>query len=174
MLYYDIPEVSNMNHANFDKDYNNRELSNTHKQLLLKNRTFLFINTILTLALIATATYTFLLRKKRREDMREKLLFIEKLKSESLQRINSLSKELSVINSNESKLKELLDRKLEVIRKLIDIYYRYGSSPNAFLANFKSVIKIDKLDVVVFNDLAEIVNAKYKGVINNLKKIIPI
>lgn len=165
-----IYEARKMDLYDIEKKYDNQKLINANQQLLLTSRTRLFI---IVMVLVTTFAYTLHLKRKRRVEVEEKLLFIEKLKNDSLQRINSLTKELSFKCSNESKLNEFLDRKLDVMRQLLDISYRHGSSSNTFLKKFNSIMRIDKLDEGALIDFVEIVNVKYNGVIDNLKNDYP-
>ncbi|MBP1631305.1 MAG: TPR-repeat-containing protein [Bacteroidetes bacterium] len=168
-----ILSARKMDLYDIEKKYDNQRLININQKLELKARTTFFIIVLIILSLVISIISAIYIIKKGKEEIEEKLLFIEQLKSESLTSVNSFLSKLSQRDIAEIQLKELLDRRLVIIRKLIDISYRYESSPKSFMAGFNTIMKINKLDEGALNDLPEIVNAKYNGAVDQIKKEYP-
>jgi len=168
-----ILSARKMDLFDIEKKYDNQRLININQKMELNARTTFFIIVLIILILLMSIAFAVYIIKRKKEEIEENLLFIEQLKSESLTSVNSFMSKLSKRDMEEIQLKELLDRRLITIRKLIDISYRYESSPKSFMAGFKAIMKINKLDEGALNDLTEIVNAKYNGAIDQIKNEYP-
>jgi len=165
-----IDESRRMDLFKIEKRYNNQRLENINQRLEYRTRVNHYIIILISLvAIIITIGFCVAIDRKHR-DINEKISFIEQLKTESALYNNTLLEKLDKQNMVEIHLKEALEKRIQTIRELIDLSYRYGGVPDAFVKHFNKTLNINRLSEGALDDLSEVVNAKYDGVIDYLQE----
>ncbi len=165
-----INSARKMDIYDVEKRYDYQKLVIKNQDLQIKNQSRLLVIILVSIFFAGLLFVELLIIKRKQKELEEIRFFLEQLKSSSLMRANTLNCEISTTISNEEKLKKFLDRKLHTIRQLIDLSYRYESTPKAFIKHFKSIIRTDNLDEGVLNDLVDIVNVQHNRIIDHLAK----
>ena len=165
-----IDESRRMDLFKIEKRYNNQRLENINQRLEYSTQVNHYIIILISLvAIIITIGFCVAIDRKHR-DINEKISFIEQLKTESALYNNTLLEKLDKQNMVEIQLKEALEKRIQTIRELIDVSYRYGGVPDAFVKHFNKTLNINRLSEGALDDLSEVVNAKYDGVIDYLQE----
>ncbi|MFA5278138.1 MAG: hypothetical protein WC377_06640, partial [Bacteroidales bacterium] len=150
--------------------YNNQRLENINQRLEYRSKINHYLIVLISLiAIIVTIVFCIVIDRKH-QDINDKISFIEQLKTESAVYSNTLLEKLDKQNMVEIQLKEALEKRIQTIRELIDLSYRYGGLPDAFVKQFNKTMNINRLSEGALDDLSEVVNAKYDGVIDHLKE----
>jgi len=163
-----IDESRRMDLYEIEQRYNNQRLENINQRLEYRTRMNHYMIVLISLiAVIVTIIFCVIIDRKH-QDINEKISFIEQLKTESALYNNTLLEKLDKQNLVETQLKEVLEKRIQTIRELIDLSYRYGGVPDAFVKHFNKTMNINRLSEGALDDLSEVVNAKYDGVIDHL------
>ncbi|MFA7048678.1 MAG: hypothetical protein WC195_04395 [Bacteroidales bacterium] len=163
-----IDESRRMDLYEIEQRYNNQRLENINQRLEYRTRMNHYMIVLISLiAVIVTIVFCVIIDRKH-QDINEKISFIEQLKTESALYNNTLLEKLDKQNMVETQLKEVLEKRIQTIRELIDLSYRYGGVPDAFVKQFNKTMNINRLSEGALDDLSEVVNAKYDGVIDYL------
>jgi tetratricopeptide (TPR) repeat protein len=163
-----IDESRRMDLYEIEQRYNNQRLENINQRLEYRSRMNHYMIVLISLiAVIVTIIFCVIIDRKH-QDINEKISFIEQLKTESALYNNTLLEKLDKQNMVETQLKEVLEKRIQTIRELIDLSYRYGGVPDAFVKQFNKTMNINRLSEGALDDLSEVVNAKYDGVIDYL------
>jgi tetratricopeptide (TPR) repeat protein len=164
-----IDESRRMDLYEIEQRYNNQRLENINQRLEYRSRMNHYMIVLISLiAVIVTIIFCVIIDRKH-QDINEKISLIEQLKTESALYNNTLLEKLDKQNMVETQLKEVLEKRIQTIRELIDLSYRYGGVPDAFVKQFNKTMNINRLSEGALDDLSEVVNAKYDGVIDHLK-----
>lgn len=150
--------------------YNNQRLENINQRLEYRTRVNHYIIVLISLVAIMISIGFCVVIDRKHRDINEKIAFIEQLKTESALYSNTLLEKLDKQNMVEIQLKEALEKRIQTIRELIDLSYRYGGVPDAFVKHFNKTLNINRLSEGALDDLSEVVNAKYDGVIDYLQE----
>lgn len=136
----------------------------------------LVILVFLVVILILLALLVILHHKKRMKEKRlaieEYTGLIEALKEENEVSRNSLMEKLNGQDAKEKVLKQVLNKRLGIIRQLTDLSFKYGDgnkSRDIFCRKVKELMSVDILTHDVLADLLEIANLNYYGIIDFLK-----
>lgn len=151
-----------------EKRYDNQLWINQNKELKyqsLVNKSI--IGALIIGVLLLIAIYHIVINRKNRI-MQNAIAFAGQLDSEYTQSKNRLVGVLDGHKQNELKLRNMLEKRLDVIRQLMDITYRHSNNPNMFLKQFNQVMAYNSLDKGVLNDITSIVNIKYPGLIDHI------
>ncbi|MDD3972828.1 MAG: hypothetical protein PHC31_13080, partial [Clostridia bacterium] len=163
-----IDESRRIDLYEIEQRYNNQRLENINQRLEYRTRMNHYMIVLISLiAVIVTIVFCVIIDRKH-QDINEKISFIEQLKTESALYNNTLLEKLDKQNMVETQLKEVLEKRIQTIRELIDLSYRYGGVPDAFVKQFNKTMNINRLSEGALDDLSEVVNAKYDGVIDYL------
>ena len=164
-----IDESRRMDLYEIENRYNNQRLENINQRLEYRSKINHYLIMLISLiAVIVTIVFCVIIDRKH-QDINDKISFIEQLKTESALYNNTLLEKLDKQNMVEIQLKEALEKRIQTIRELIDLSYRYGGLPDAFVKQFNKTMNINRLSEGALDDLSEVVNAKYDGVIDYLK-----
>jgi tetratricopeptide (TPR) repeat protein len=165
-----IDESRRMDLYEIENRYNNQRLENINQRLEYRSKINHYLIVLISLiAIIVTIVFCIVIDRKH-QDINDKISFIEQLKTESAVYSNTLLEKLDKQNMVEIQLKEALEKRIQTIRELIDLSYRYGGLPDAFVKQFNKTMNINRLSEGALDDLSEVVNAKYDGVIDHLKE----
>ncbi len=150
--------------------YNNQRLENINQRLTYRTRINSFLIAVISLVAVIIIIIFLVIIDKKHNDINEKIAFIEQLKTETTLYNNTLLEKLDKQNMVETQLKEVLEKRIQTIRELIDLSYRYGGLPDTFIKQFNKTMNINRLSEGALDDLSEVVNAKYNGVVDYLVK----
>jgi tetratricopeptide (TPR) repeat protein len=150
--------------------YNNQRLENINQRLTYRTRMNSFLIAVISLVAVIIIIIFLVIIDRKHNDINEKIAFIEQLKTETTLYNNTLLEKLDKQNMVETQLKEVLEKRIHTIRELIDLSYRYGGLPDTFIKQFNKTMNINRLSEGALDDLSEVVNAKYNGVVDYLVK----
>lgn len=171
--------IEQENILKLEQMYRNEQLKNQSYQLDIKNnRKTIAIRTLFMTIFIIILTglliYHYLrkLLKQKQEQNVDYVSMIEALKEEQKQAKNAFLIALNEKNDRESKLKQALSRRLDIIKKLTELSYRYNNSnfDNIFCNKVKELMKVNTLTQDTLSDLIEVVNINYGGIVDYLKQ----
>ena len=165
-----IDESRRMDLYEIENRYNNQRLENINQRLEYRTRVNHYIIILISLVAIMISIVFCVVIDRKHRDINEKISFIEQLKTESALYNNTLLEKLDKQNMVEIQLKEALEKRIQTIRELIDVSYRYGGVPDAFVKHFNKTLNINRLSEGALDDLSDVVNAKYDGVIDYLQE----
>ncbi|NLA15202.1 MAG: hypothetical protein GX877_01530 [Bacteroidales bacterium] len=146
--------------------YNNQRLENINQRLRYRTRINNFLIAIISLVAVIVIIVFLVIIDRKHNDINEKIAFIEQLKTETSLYNNTLLEKLDKQSMVETQLKEALEKRIQTIRELIDLSYRYGGLPDTFVKNFNKTMNINRLSEGALDDLSDVVNAKYNGVVD--------
>lgn len=147
------------------------EIANFHKTLTVLVLVFVIVVLLLLAWLIVV--YHRRMVKEKNEAIKEYAALIEALREEHRTSQNSLMEKLNGQNMRESELKRALEKRLDIIKHLTDLSFRYGDSSRAnevFCRKVKELMNVNMLTQDVLADLLEIVNINYGGIVDFLRQ----
>lgn len=149
-----------------EKRYNNQRLENINQSLEYKTRINHFFIILISLVAVIILIISLIVIDRKRRDISETISFMEQLKTDTKIYSNTLLEKLDEKSRIEIQLKDALEKRIQTIRELMDISYRYGALPDTFVKQFNKTMNINRLSDGALDDLCEVVNAKYDGVID--------
>ena len=149
-----------------EKRYNNQRLENINQRLEYKTRINLYFIILISLVAVIILIISLIVIDRKRRDISETISFMEQLKTDTKIYSNTLLEKLDEKSRIEIQLKDALEKRIQTIRELMDISYRYGALPDTFVKQFNKTMNINRLSDGALDDLCEVVNAKYDGVID--------
>lgn len=147
------------------------EINNYHKTITLIVLIFFVIILILLTLLIHTRHRRIM--KEKTNTIQEYMALIEALKEKQQNSPNSLMEKLGENNTKEKALKTALGKRLDIIKYLTDLSFKYGDTPKTneiFCRKVKELMNVNTLTQNILTDLLEIVNLNYYGIISFLQK----
>lgn len=174
-----VKSVEQENVLKYERMYRNEQLKNQSYQLEIKNnkKTIAIGMLLITVVVIlfgGTLIYLYLrkLLKQKQEKNDDYVAMIEALKEEQEESKNTFLVALNEKNEREAKLKQALIKRLEIVKKLTELSYRYDNSDfdAIFCKKVKELMKVNVLTQDTLSDFVEIVNINYGGIIDFLKK----
>lgn len=152
-----------------EKQFDKHRVELKNKELKYQSDLRLLILIIGGLILVVLVVVIFIIISAYKRKVAQYSEFIDTMKNESIHSQNTLIEQLDRHNKTEQALKLVLENRLKTLQELIELSYRYGSSPNSQFKNkFNAILNTANLDAGALKDLKEIVNAKNFGLIDHL------
>lgn len=164
-----------------EERYQNQQLQHQNALLRMHNRmifsigALVFTIVVLTLTLILKRRHELIRRKT--EEIDRYLQFIDRLQEDHSNLKNQyerLSESLNGDSAEEANLLNALENRLSNMQKLLDMAYSGECKPQAFYKAFKEQATAMNRENGAFSDLQYVVNKRYNGVIDYLRKTHPI
>lgn len=174
-----VKSVEQENVLKLEQMYRNEQLKNQSYQLEIENnkKTIAIGMLLMTVGIIILSgllIYYYLrkLLKRKQEQNEDYVAMIEALKEEQEKSKNAFLVALNEKNEREVKLKQALIKRLEIVKKLTELSYRYDNSDfdAIFCKKVKELMKVNALTQNTLSDFVEVVNINYGGIIDYLKK----
>ncbi len=142
-----------------------REMAKVKDKSKSKDRQLLVLKIVFFLSIIVLMGKIVRMRLTARQN----IILINRLRADS----DNVKSQLIEKLEHETKLKNVLSSQIANIRDLIDLSYRLGGNPSAFMKRFHERVKITKLPDDFWKDLRFFVDCNYNNVITRLEKIYP-
>ncbi len=160
-----------------EEKYHNEQLRHANYTLGLKirYRTFMLLAVVAVFGLVAAYAVARRRRyaEKLRREVHEMNAYVERVTEEHGQLQSSYDKlfaDYSQMGRNEERLKTAMESRLSSHKELLRIANMYGSSPKQFHAKVNEYLKREAQRDDAFYDLLELVNAKYNGILDYIRR----
>lgn len=153
-----------------DKEFDNQVILIQKEKLEYENnlQKFIIIISILGLFTLTTLWYLYSTRKKR--ILTEKEQFIDSLQSNLQYALDENIKQFDSDKANENKLKSILEKRIEIVKSLLNIKHQYGSMPDVFFNKFNEILSINQKSHEDCEDIIIMANSLYLDVIKHIEE----
>lgn len=146
------------------------ELNNYHKKVTLVVLLLIIVVLIFLASLIVN--YHRKMVRKSREALQEYIALVEALKEKQKTSENDLLRKLNEKNEKEFQLKIALEKRLDIVKQLTDLSFRYGDNEKTnqvFCRKVKKLMDINVLTQSTLADLLEVIDLNYQGIVRFLR-----
>ena len=148
-----------------ERRYDKQKVEFDNYRLVAKHRVDVLLIAVCGLVILLLALLFSVYAKRKRARIEEYCLVVQNLETSHETLIQTLDNK-SVV---ESRLKELLDRRFDFIRKVAaEAYVHFDGNKSKMAQTINDMLKIDSTNNELFADLYDVVNLRYNGALDRL------
>lgn len=155
-----------------ERQFDKIVLEEQSKELETNNTIQKYLLIILSLVFCIVISFVCIILKRKMRIVRERALLVEQLKSE-IDYQNSLISGYDARTDKDEVLKDIIKGRIEVIRKLAEVKYRYSNQPETFLKKFDEIIVDTKSSNPTTNQIIDAANMLNNNVIDKIIAVHP-
>lgn len=161
------------NIVNLENEYNLQQLEIQEQKTSNRAQARLFFIFIISLVLLLSVAIIILILLKRRKEEEQYNNMVEQLKNENTAISVLMEENTARQQSEDAKLMESLQHRLDTVNKLLSSSYQFIDSPDKFIKHFKDAMELDKNSNSNLDDICTMINRKYNNITGRIKKDFP-